>query len=68
MAHELLKEEITKKRVYIKEIAEALGVTPQCVTNKLSGKSDFYVGEAYKVLELLGLNESDIHKFFCSES
>lgn len=45
-------------------IAERIGMTHASLINKLSGKREFSVLEALKLLEVLGYSSEDFHLFF----
>lgn len=46
------------------DIAKALGITPTTFSQKLGGKSDFTVSEAYQIYELLGLSRNEFDAIF----
>lgn len=46
------------------DIAKALGITPTTLSQKLGGKSDFTVSEAYQIYELLGLSRNEFDAIF----
>lgn len=59
-----LKGRITEKCQTQCNFAEQLGLAKATVTTKLQGKSEFTQGEITKILEILGLEKSDIPDYF----
>lgn len=47
-----LKAEMVRKNIKAMDIAELLGITKDTMYNKLSGKSDFFRHEIFKIKEL----------------
>lgn len=64
MVNKRLIEEIAKSGLKKCVIAEKLGISDCSLRNKLSGKSDFYVEEALKLIQMLGFSECDFGNFF----
>lgn len=64
MVNSKLIDEIAKSGLKKRVIAEKLGISDCSLRNKLSGKSDFYVEEALKLLHMLGLSDCDFRIFF----
>jgi len=51
MAYPNLIAEMTRRNVSTKDIAGAIGRSPDTVSNWLRGKGDFPIGKAFKVQE-----------------
>lgn len=47
-------------------IAEKLGITHACLNNKLSGKTKFYVEEAFALMVILHLDADQVSFYFNS--
>lgn len=60
-----LRELVEKNGLKIKYVASELGVTPQGLHNKLSGKTEFTHTEIRKLGELLGT--SDVNRIFFAQ-
>lgn len=58
-----LKEAVSNSGVKLKFIASSLNITPVALNSKLEGKTRFYVDEAFKIIELCGLDKKDIALF-----
>lgn len=61
---ELLKEVIQNKGLKLQYVAKKLGLTGYGLNLKLSGKNDFKVSEANKLIEILNLSKDEIFSIF----
>ena len=52
MAYPNLGAEMTRRSITAKDIAGAIGRSPDTVNNWLKGKGDFPIGKAFKVQEV----------------
>lgn len=60
-----LRAEMARKRYTITRLAAELGITRKGLDNKLSGKTEFKLGEILKICEILGVN--DVNYLFTIE-
>lgn len=60
----VLTENIKKKGIKQKAIAEKLNISTTSLNNKLSGKTKFYVDEALTLLDILDISYSEVKDFF----
>lgn len=61
---ERLKNIIDKKGLRMSWIAEKMGVTRQCLNNKMMGHADFSRTQIAQIAEILGLNKTEIVEIF----
>ena len=54
--YDKLKGKLKEKHLTYRDIAHLLDISEVAVANKINGVSDFYVGEAIKILRYLNLN------------
>ena len=47
-----------------REISEELGINPATLSAKMNGKQPFTLWEAYQILSMLDLPESEINTYF----
>lgn len=62
--YELLKRKINKSGIKIYALAEACGLTPQGLHNKLRGKNDFRYTEIINICQALNLSNADRNAIF----
>lgn len=60
MMHSAIKNSGMKKSA----IAKGVGITHTSLNNKLYGRSDFTVYEAYRLMSVLNIPYKDFHLFF----
>lgn len=64
----LLKERMTELGLTQKTTAEAIGIAQSTLCLKLKGFRPFYLSEAEKLAEALGITDADFGKyFFCPD-
>ena len=56
--YDKLKGKLKENRLTYRDIAHLLDISEVAVANKINGVSDFYVGEAIKILRFLNLNSN----------
>lgn len=62
--NELMKKYIERSGYKLKYIADKLEITYVGLHNKLYGKYEFTVSEAYKMKELLNISDEDFNVIF----
>lgn len=65
--YELLKNRINKSGIKIYALAEACGLTPQGLYNKLNGKNDFRCSEIIYLSKALNLSPEDRNAIFFAQ-
>ena len=65
--YELLKNRINKSGIKIYALAEACGLTPQGLYNKLNGKNDFRCSEIICLSKVLNLSPEDRNAIFFAQ-
>ena len=65
--YELLKNRINKSGIKIYALAEACGLTPQGLYNKLNGKNDFRCSEIICLSKALNLSPEDRNAIFFAQ-
>ncbi len=63
---ELLREKIEESGYKLRYIADRVGITYQCLLNKLKNKSDFRAPEIQALCELLNLSRDERDAIFFS--
>lgn len=63
---ELLKEQMKEKGITQKELAEAIGIAPPTVSQKLNGVRPLDLAEARIIADKLEIDAGDFGKFFFS--
>lgn len=59
-----LKKALKKRGIKYKNIAEQLGITPNSFSRKVNGESELKLSEVEKLIQILGLNESEKKQIF----
>lgn len=54
-----LKTELKEKEISYQTLADHLGITITALSNKMNGRSDFYIYEVQKIIEFADIKESD---------
>ena len=66
---DLLNSALTGSGLKRRFVASTLGLTPKGLANKVSGESEFKIGEVHRLSELLHLSPADKERiFFADES
>lgn len=61
-----LRAEMARKGLTIRDLAEAISVSRETVSNKLSGKTQIYLGEAFQIIERF-FPDKDVAYLFAAE-
>lgn len=59
MKANLLRAELVARDMQITSLAETMGVNPQTLYNKISGRTQFTVDEAVQICDILGIVDNE---------
>lgn len=62
--HENLEKKIRESGIKKTILADKLEITLTSFNNKMSGRTAFYVHEAFKLMSILGINENEMSFYF----
>ncbi len=61
---ELLEEKRRQRGYTLEKMASELGISRTCLWNKIHGETQFYIGEAAKIKEMLKLSKNETFNIF----
>ena len=62
-----LKGLIKRKNISYRKLAEEMDMSLDAINNKMNGYTAFNLYEAEKIIEILGIRENEVNKyFFCN--
>ncbi len=63
----LLKAEMVMKEIKIPTLAQKIGIDKVTFYRKISGKSEFTIGEIYKIIDVLKIPDEKIVSIFFAQ-
>lgn len=60
----VLQRQMKERRINASELAEIIGKSPSYVSTRFSGAQPWTMDDAYKIMEVMGINAKHISKLF----